>query len=222
MDTNLNAEFILELNQKIRDLIFKENIPLLQELIQKYNFLYQPIDANNLTALHVAVQMDKKKVILMLCELLKKNNPPNETEIKGINMPDIMGRTPLHQAGAKGSIDIILNLIKYGANVNAQTISGETPLMKAIAFYQEKACKILLRYGADPNMENSVTNKNCLRQAYESGNSEIINTVKVFSEKYSNYIKMILKIADTNNNRKNYLQKIPNFLLLKAINYIIP
>jgi hypothetical protein len=29
-----------------------ENIPLLAELFQKYNILFQPIDANNLTVLH--------------------------------------------------------------------------------------------------------------------------------------------------------------------------
>ena len=93
---------------------------------------------------------------------------------QGMNIPDIFGRTPLHQAAAKGDVEIILILIKYGADVNARTISGETPLMKAIAFYQVEATKILLRFGADPNMINQVNGKNCLYQAYESRNNDII------------------------------------------------
>ena len=52
MDQNINAKLMLDLNQKVKELIVMENIPLLSELIQKYNILFQPIDANNLTALH--------------------------------------------------------------------------------------------------------------------------------------------------------------------------
>ena len=202
-----------------------ENLPLLQELIQKYNILFQPIDANNLTALHFAVQMNRKKVILLLCKLMtisKNNNLNNNEENRGINIPDILGRTPLHQAAAKGDLQIIDCLIRFGADVNAKTISGETPLMKAIAFYQTDAGKLLLKFGADPEMKNNVTGKTCLTQAIESRNDELINIIRQFSEKYSSIIKMILKIGNKENPRKNYLQKIPDYLLRRTINYLIP
>ena len=127
MDSNINAQLMLDLNQKVKELIITDNIQLLGELFQKYNILFQPIDANNLTVLHFAVQMSKPKTLLYLCKLMSP---------QGMNIPDIFGRTPLHQAAAKGDIEIILILIEYGADVNARTISGETPLMKAIAFYQ--------------------------------------------------------------------------------------
>ena len=213
MEQNMNAELMLELNQKVKELIIKENIPLLQEMYQKYNILFQPIDANNLTALHFAVQMSRKKSILFLCSLMSP---------QGMNIPDIFGRTPLHQAAAKGNPEIILILIKYGANVNSQTISGETPLMKAIAFFQVEATKILLRFGADPNMINHVNGKNCLNQAYDSRNSDIINFVKLYSEKYFDVIKLLTKIGDKNYNKKNYLQMLPDFLLKKMINFLTP
>ena len=225
MDSNINAKLMLDLNQKVKELIVMENLPLLQELIQKYNILFQPIDANNLTALHFAVQMNRKKVILLLCKLMtisKNNNLNNNEENRGINIPDILGRTPLHQAAAKGDLQIIDCLIRFDADVNAKTISGETPLMKAIAFYQTDAGKLLLKFGADPEMKNNVTGKTCLTQAIESRNDELINIIRQFSEKYSPIIKMILKIGSKDNPRKNYLQKIPDYLLRRTINYLIP
>ena len=190
-----------------------ENIPLLKEIFQKYNILFQPIDANNLTALHFAVQMSRKKSLLFLCTIMSP---------QGMNIPDIFGRTALHQAAAKGDPEVVLTLIKFGANVNSQTISGETPLMKAIAFFQVEATKILLRFGADPNMINHVTGKNCLNQAYDSRNSEIINFVKLYSEKYYEVIKLITKIGNKDYSKKNYLQKLPDFLLKKMINFLTP
>ena len=225
MDSNINAKLMLDLNQKVKELIVMENLPLLQELIQKYNILFQPIDANNLTALHFAVQMNRKKVILLLCKLMtisKNNNLNNNEENRGINIPDILGRTPLHQAAAKGDLQIIDCLIRFGADMNAKTISGETPLMKAIAFYQTDAGKLLLKFGADPEMKNNVTGKTCLTQAIESRNDELINIIRQFSEKYSSIVKMILKIGNKENPRKNYLQKIPDYLLRRTINYLIP
>ena len=224
MDQNIDAKLMLDLNQKVKELIVMENIPLLSELIQKYNILFQPIDANNLTALHFAVQMNRKKSIFFLCKLMTifNNNMVNEEDNKGINMPDILGRTPLHQAAAKGDLEIIECLIKFGADVNAKTISGETPLMKAIAFYQTNSAHLLLRFGADPEMKNEVTGKNCLNQAYQSKNSELIPIIEKFSEKYSWVIKMISKIGNKDYPKKNYLQKMPDFLLKKAINYLIP
>lgn len=215
-----NAKLMLDLNQKVKELIVMENLPLLSELINKYNLLFQPVDANNLTTLHFAVQMNRKKVILFLCQLMtmQANNMSNE----GINIPDILGRTPLHQAAAKGDLEIIECLIRFGADVNAKTISGETPLMKAIAFYQTNAAIFLLKYGADPEMINEVNGKNCLYQTYESKNTELIPIMEKFSEKYSSIIKTISKIGNKNYPRQNYLQKLPDFLLKRAINYLIP
>ena len=215
-----NAKLMLDLNQKVKELIVMENLPLLSDLINKYNLLFQPVDANNLTTLHFAVQMNRKKVILFLCQLMtmQANNMSNE----GINITDILGRTPLHQAAAKGDLEIIECLIRFGADVNAKTISGETPLMKAIAFYQTNAAIFLLKYGADPEMINEVNGKNCLYQTYESKNTELIPIMEKFSEKYSSIIKIISKIGNKNYPRQNYLQKLPDFLLKRAINYLIP
>ena len=59
---------MVNLNQKVKELIISENIPELNDLFQKYNILFQPIDANNLTALHFAVQMSKKKIFIIFMQ----------------------------------------------------------------------------------------------------------------------------------------------------------
>ena len=37
MDSNINAQLMLDLNQKVKELIITDNIQLLGELFQKYN-----------------------------------------------------------------------------------------------------------------------------------------------------------------------------------------
>ena len=181
MDSNINAQLMLDLNQKVKELIITDNIQLLGELFQKYNILFQPIDANNLTVLHFAVQMSKPKTLLYLCKLMSP---------QGMNIPDIFGRTPLHQAAAKGDIEIILILIE--------------------------------RLGADPNMKNEVNGKNCLYQAYECRNNDIINYVKLYSEKYFDIIKKIMKIGNKDYHEKNHLQKLPDLVLRNVVSFLIP
>ena len=39
MDSNINAQLMLDLNQKVKELIITDNIQLLGELFQKYNII---------------------------------------------------------------------------------------------------------------------------------------------------------------------------------------
>ena len=49
---------------------------------------------------------------------------------------------------------ILLKLIKLGADVNAHDINGFTPLHFAVCVFHREMCKALLRHGANPNPEN--------------------------------------------------------------------
>ena len=71
-------------------------------------------------------------------------------------------------------------------------------------------------------MINQVNGKSCLNQAYESRNNDIINFVKLYSDKYHDVIKLITKIGNKDYPKKNYLQKLPDFLLKKMINFLTP
>ena len=59
---------------------------------------------------------------------------------------DRMGRTPLFYASKAGSLVDIIDLIKYGANVNHKSIKDQTALYKARNY---DTVKLLLKYGAD-------------------------------------------------------------------------
>ncbi|XP_027462672.2 ankyrin repeat domain-containing protein 31 isoform X6 [Zalophus californianus] len=64
------------------------------------------------------------------------------------------GWTPLHEASSEGSNDIIVELLKAGANVNCENLDGINPLHDAAANDHLKAAEILLQHGANPNQKN--------------------------------------------------------------------
>jgi hypothetical protein len=206
---------INQISEKIKECIITNNPETLKKLIDQFNFLYQPIDANNLSILHYAVQNGKKNIVEELSSMMFEKN--------GINVKDNFGRTPLHSAAAKGDIPIIKTLILCSGDVNSMTISGETPLMKSIAFYQPKAANILLRFGANPFLKNNVTQKNCLAQAKQTKNIELINIVdkyKIVYEKIALLLLVYMSLGNTD--RKSIFNNIPITLLKKLIKYIIP
>ncbi|KZZ91025.1 Peptidase S8/S53, subtilisin/kexin/sedolisin [Moelleriella libera RCEF 2490] len=58
------------------------------------------------------------------------------------------GRTPIHNAASQGLNEIILSLLKHGANVHARTTYGWTALLLACRNNRVKTAKILLSHGA--------------------------------------------------------------------------
>ena len=204
-----------QISEKIKECVITDNLDLLKKLIEQFNFLYQPIDANNLSILHYAVQNGKQKIVEELASMMFEKN--------GINVKDNFGRTPLHSAAAKGDIQIIKTLILCSGDVNSMTISGETPLMKSISFYQPKAINILLRFGANPFLKNNVNQKNCVVQANQTKNDDIINIVDKYKIVYEKIALLLLVYTSLGNtDRKSIFNNIPIPLLKKLIKYIIP
>lgn len=208
----------ISLNQifeRIREYIREDKLEELKKIITQYGILYQPIDANNLTMLHYAVQSGRRRIVEELSTLMFEKD--------GINVMDNFGRTPLHQASAKGDIAIIKTLILVSGDVNACTISGETPLMKAIAFYQLKAIKLLLRFGANPFLKNKLTNKNAVEQSLQMNNEEIIDTLKKYADVYKK-IALVLMVYTSlgKTERKCSLNNLSVPVVQKLIKYIIP
>lgn len=52
-----------KINEQIKVAIITGNLEALKMLVEEYNILYQPIDANNLTMLHYAVQNGKEEIV---------------------------------------------------------------------------------------------------------------------------------------------------------------
>ncbi|KAK3582870.1 hypothetical protein CHS0354_012482 [Potamilus streckersoni] len=77
-------------------------------------------------------------------ELLKSGCNPNAA--------DETGKTPLHEAVEKGSLEIVKILIKDGgADVNVRTRRGQTPMMIAVTMGHLEIVKTLHKLGASLN-----------------------------------------------------------------------
>ncbi|GLT45003.1 hypothetical protein SLA2020_188710 [Shorea laevis] len=81
---------------------------------------------------------------LLLHQLLKRGLDCNES--------DNNGRTALHIAASKGSVNCVLLLLDYGADPNCKDSDGNVPLWEAMVGGHEKVVKMLIENGADINV----------------------------------------------------------------------
>ncbi|KAG7572523.1 Ankyrin repeat-containing domain [Arabidopsis suecica] len=77
---------------------------------------------------------------LLLHQLLKRGLDPNES--------DNNGRTPLHIAASKGSLNCVLLLLEYHADPNCRDAEGSVPLWEAMVEGHDKVVKVLLEHGS--------------------------------------------------------------------------
>ena len=75
-----------QLNEKVKECILTDNIDILKKLIMQYNILYQPIDANNLSMLHYAVQNGKNRIVEELSSMMFEKNGINVKDNVNIQM----------------------------------------------------------------------------------------------------------------------------------------
>ncbi|XP_054852962.1 BCL-6 corepressor-like protein 1 [Eublepharis macularius] len=94
------------------------------------------------TLLQRAARLGYKDVV-MYC-LQKENND--------VNHQDNAGYTALHEACARGWIDILQILLEHGANVNCSAQDGTRPVHDAAANDNLETMWLLLSYGADPTL----------------------------------------------------------------------
>ena len=84
------------------------------------------------------------------------------------------GWTPLHQACHSGcDEDIIVYLLRQGADVDAQDDANYTPLMYAAQENQANVCKLLISYGANLGIVN-LEGETCLSIAFINERNGVI------------------------------------------------
>jgi len=96
---------------------------------------------NGMTPLHFACQKGLADVV----EVLATNTGCD------VNVKDNESMTPLHYAAQRGSDEIIVSLIKHGAQPNVKKKNGWTPLHSCAHGGHTKAAVALLDNGADVN-----------------------------------------------------------------------
>ena len=80
-------------------------------------------------------------------------------------------RDKLFEAAYNGNKEKVEQLIKDGADVNAQGFAGETPLMIAAKYSRRDICKTLIDNGADMNITDN-KEKTALTWAVRDGSKE--------------------------------------------------
>lgn len=70
-----------------------------------------------------------------------------------VGVSDGSGRTPMHEAAARGHAEMIRWLIRHGAEIDALAFDG-TPLASAASCNHFEAARILLEAGADPHLKH--------------------------------------------------------------------
>lgn len=87
---------------------------------------------------------DLTRYFNQLCEL-----PDYEgIAVTSVNQRDRFGSTPLHAAVIQNRADMVILLLKHGADINALGERGETPLQTALIMENKEIEELLLREGA--------------------------------------------------------------------------
>ncbi|MFN7920974.1 MAG: ankyrin repeat domain-containing protein [Bryobacteraceae bacterium] len=83
------------------------------------------------------------------------------------------GTTPLHVASHENDVQMATQLIRAGANVNAETDLGVTPLWLACEIGSSPMVRLLLEAGADPNRA-LLRGETPLMAAAKAGNADVV------------------------------------------------
>jgi Ankyrin repeats (3 copies)/F-box domain/Ankyrin repeat len=76
-----------------------------------------------------------------------------------LNSMNDSGETPLHLAVYAGNMNIVEQLLDYGADIDARNTDGETPLIYAARKSMPALVRLLLQRGADPSIEDRFGDK---------------------------------------------------------------
>ena len=125
-------------------------------------------DYNGIKPLLVALINGKSNVALLLLD--QPNIIPYGITSTSIKYP---GGSPLHIASSKGFKDVIIKLIRLGADINQVDNNGNTPLHLA---YNADIAQLLLDYGANKYITNRM-GQTPLDIAYKRGNAKMIEVI---------------------------------------------
>jgi len=95
---------------------------------------------------------------------------------KDSSYPIASGSTVTIWAAISGCIEILKDLILFGADLNLANANGDTALHLAVKYNQVESVALLIEAGAELNSQNNL-GEDVLSLAIERGNEEIINLI---------------------------------------------
>lgn len=142
---------------RILDMGFEFNIRNLIEIVSegenlaleeflKAGFPPDSSDKNGVSMLNIAI---RKGHVNIACLLLDKG--ANINSISGDR-----GNTPLMDAAAEANTEILIKLIKAGADLDLRSKSGQTALVLSVGRQAEEAAIALIESGADSNIKDDL------------------------------------------------------------------
>lgn len=155
-------------------------------------------DENNAIALHYAAMANQKRA----CELLiKKGSQPDIRDIfgqtpldwvatngradilalfagiegkEGLNLEDMINRSPLHRAAYRGNDEVLKILLDQGAQTETADDDGRTPLHWAAKGGKKDTVQLLIAKGSQVNARDN-TGRTPLHEAAISIDSEVVD-----------------------------------------------
>ncbi len=170
--------------QEINDAIRRNDIPTLQELIEKNPDLLNRWDSTCQAPLHIAAS-DGENVSQALPMLINAGAQ--------LNIPNRQGQTPLHVAIANNKFYTAAKLIKKGACVDKQDKQGKTPLHYALSIPTQLSIHSTLVY-------TCICQSNDLNLQDKDGNTPLHSAALIGNKKY--YALLVQAGADANTRNK--------------------
>ncbi|CAH8612741.1 unnamed protein product [Heterobilharzia americana] len=155
---------------------FKGSIECM-ELLLEYGADVNHADKNGLTALHMAVDGEQPRAIRLLIN--------SRSNLEAID--NNLGWTPLLRCSAlknNGNVEVARELIKLGANINAQDHDGKSSLHNCIIVGHYNLCQFLLENNANIHLQTN-NGHNALVLSESIGNQKIQKLIKEYASKHS-------------------------------------
>ena len=111
--------------------------------------------------------------------------PQGNGILASINRINPEGQAPLHIAAGNGSVELIKELIKRGANVNLTNENRQAPLHWAAWNNQSEAIKVLLYYGANAAQTDLAGNTPLIFAAQNGSTEASLALLKNGADKYA-------------------------------------
>jgi hypothetical protein len=125
------------------------------------------------------------------------------------------GRTLLHNAARKGSLSVVLSLIRseHKVDVYDSCVSRITPLMDAIMNLQVEVAIVLIEAGAELSTED-VNGENALHYCARSGNCRLLRNI-ISASGYSRF--QIMQVASKKSIKKLLPEDVAKSSMAKEI-----